>query len=100
MFLSVFEIFKIGVGPSSSHTSGPMVSGARFRARLGRLKLKPAHIKVQLFGALALTGKGHGTNRAVMLGLMGWRPETLDPDVVDAEIDLLVRKKKARIRMR
>lgn len=93
MFLSVFEVFKIGVGPSSSHTSGPMSAAARFRARLGRLGVKPAHLRVELFGALALTGKGHGTDRAVMLGLMGWRPETLDPEAADSQIDLLGSKK-------
>lgn len=93
MFLSVFEIFKIGVGPSSSHTSGPMVAAARFRARVARLDLHPVHLRVELFGALALTGHGHGTDRAVALGLMGCAPETLDPDAVDGLLaDLAARK--------
>ena len=97
MFLSVFEVFKIGVGPSSSHTSGPMSAATRFRARLGRLGFAPVRLRVELFGALALTGKGHGTDRAVMLGLMGWRPETLDPDSADAQIDLLVSQKSMKL---
>lgn len=77
MFLSVFEIFKIGVGPSSSHTTGPMVAAGRFLATLQGVEAQ--HIQVELFGALALTGHGHGTDRAIALGLLGCVPETLDP---------------------
>ena len=71
---SIFDIFKIGPGPSSSHTIGPMRAGADFLARLAELpagKLEQAHhIEVELFGSLALTGKGHGTDRAAAPGNM------------------------------
>ncbi|ACL62675.1 L-serine ammonia-lyase [Methylobacterium nodulans] len=89
MFLSVFDIFKIGVGPSSSHTMGPMLAAARFldALREGRDSVPgsgaPARLEASLHGSLAFTGKGHATDRAVILGLLGFRPETLDPD--DAE---------------
>ncbi|MCR4379159.1 MAG: L-serine ammonia-lyase [Rhodospirillales bacterium] len=91
MFLSVFEIFKIGVGPSSSHTTGPMVAAGRFLDLLG--DLKPQRIRVELFGALALTGRGHGTDRAVALGLLGCKPETLDPDTIEALLSELADRK-------
>ena len=86
MFLSVFDIFKIGVGPSSSHTMGPMLAAARFldALREGRDRAPgtkaPARIEASLHGSLAFTGKGHATDRAVILGLLGFRPETLDPE--------------------
>ncbi len=84
MFLSVFEIFKIGIGPSSSHTMGPMVAAHRFL-----LGLKPEQqaaaqrLTTTLHGSLAFTGKGHGTDKAVVLGLAGQTPETLNPDDVE-----------------
>jgi L-serine dehydratase len=77
MPVSVLDLFKIGIGPSSSHTVGPMVAARRFLDELGHT---PAAVTVELFGSLALTGKGHGTDRAVLLGLAGERPETVDPD--------------------
>jgi len=81
--ISVFDLFKIGIGPSSSHTIGPMRAAAEFAAALpGGV----ARIKVELFGSLAWTGKGHGTDRAVILGLAGELPETVDPDEADAII--------------
>jgi L-serine dehydratase len=79
--VSVFDIFKIGVGPSSSHTVGPMKAA---RAFVDSLEGQPAaRIKVTLFGSLAWTGKGHGTDSAVLLGLGGHDPATVDPDAVD-----------------
>ena len=87
MFLSVFDIFKIGVGPSSSHTMGPMLAAARFlealRAGTDRAPGSgpAARIEARLHGSLAFTGKGHGTDRAVVLGLLGFLPATLDPDL-------------------
>ncbi|GGE01659.1 L-serine dehydratase [Polymorphobacter glacialis] len=78
MPFSVFELFKIGVGPSSSHTMGPMTAAADFAARAAGLR--PARVMAELFGSLALTGKGHATDGAVILGLCGERPEALDPD--------------------
>ena len=92
MFLSVFDVFKIGVGPSSSHTMGPMSAAVRFLDLiLSDEWPRPsgasvAAIKVSLHGSLAHTGIGHGTGRAVVLGLMGQRPDSVDPDRMDAII--------------
>ncbi|TKV71308.1 L-serine ammonia-lyase [Rhizobium sp. AU243] len=88
MFLSVFDIFKIGIGPSSSHTMGPMVAAARFLDDLrGGDKIPGAGdlfgLRASLHGSLAFTGKGHATDRAVVLGLCGLKPDTLDPDRVE-----------------
>ena len=78
MPFSVFDLFKIGVGPSSSHTMGPMTAAADFIARAA--PLGPMRVTAELFGSLALTGKGHATDSAVILGLCGERPEALCPD--------------------
>ncbi|HWA81603.1 MAG TPA: L-serine ammonia-lyase [Acetobacteraceae bacterium] len=80
--ISIFDLFKIGIGPSSSHTVGPMRAAHHFVARLieeGRIS-RVASLNVTLFGSLAWTGKGHGTDKAVILGLAGEVPETTDPD--------------------
>jgi len=89
LFLSIFDIFKIGVGPSSSHTMGPMTAAVRFLDDLrgGRDK-EPgagtlAAVSASLHGSLAFTGKGHATDRAVVLGLAGHSPDRLDPDAVE-----------------
>jgi L-serine dehydratase len=85
MFISVFDVFKIGIGPSSSHTMGPMVAAARFLDVLRRPDGHapgagaPARLSCRLHGSLAFTGKGHASDRAVLLGLAGFHPETLDP---------------------
>ncbi|TWG99073.1 L-serine dehydratase [Mesorhizobium sp. J18] len=90
MFLSVFDLFKIGIGPSSSHTMGPMTAAARFLAEIAEgdwprpVGTKVARISVSLHGSLAFTGVGHGTDRAVILGLAGYTPVSIDPDKVDA----------------
>ena len=91
MFLSVFEVFKIGVGPSSSHTMGPMTAAADFLDALRRSNARDraASIRVSLHGSLAFTGKGHATDRAVVLGLLGWRPAELDIDEADRQIERL-----------
>ncbi len=81
MFLSVFDIFKIGLGPSSSHTVGPMVAAAFFLDVL-RDEVRARHVTVTLHGSLAYTGKGHGTGEAVQLGLCGCHPDRVDPDGV------------------
>lgn len=88
MHTSLFDLFKIGIGPSSSHTVGPMRAAYRFAERLsnGELLKKVAKVRVELFGSLALTGLGHGTDCGVLLGLMGKRPDEIDP----AEIQGLV----------
>ena len=89
MFLSVFDIFKVGVGPSSSHTMGPMTAAARFLDDLrGAAEIIPGagrltRLGASLHGSLALTGKGHATDRAVILGLLGYLPDTLDPDAAE-----------------
>ncbi len=75
--LSIFDIFKIGVGPSSSHTNGPMIAGFKFTRLLGDKVTQVNRIKIDLYGSLSLTGRGHHTDRAVILGLLGNRPETI-----------------------
>src|SRR5215468_9363563 len=87
MHVSVFDLFKLGVGPSSSHTMGPMTAAARFLAGLGRLVEETERVEVTLYASLALTGRGHATDRAVILGLAGFEPRTLDPDAADTVID-------------
>src|SRR5690554_841550 len=78
MFLSVFDMFKIGIGPSSSHTMGPMVAAARFLARLEASPFRAQGLRASLHGSLAFTGQGHATDRAVILGLAGFSPESFD----------------------
>ena len=89
MSISVFDLFKIGIGPSSSHTVGPMKAARLFALRLERDGLLPqvAAVRTELFGSLGATGKGHGTDKAVILGLMGEEPETVDTSTVVARID-------------
>ncbi|MGB1009610.1 MAG: L-serine ammonia-lyase [Thiolinea sp.] len=84
MAISVFDIFKIGIGPSSSHTVGPMRAANRFIARLRRNGLFEQVVRVQidLYGSLGATGKGHGSDKAVLLGLEGDDPETIDTDTI------------------
>ena len=86
--LSVLDLFRIGIGPSSSHTVGPIRIAARFVQRLARQDqlTSVAAIDVELQGSLALTGVGHATPKAVLLGLMGLAPETLDPIEADAHV--------------
>ena len=81
-----FELFKIGIGPSSSHTVGPMVAARRFALRLRDEGLVPARVKVELFGSLGATGRGHGSDRAVLLGLEGELPATVDVDGIGARV--------------
>jgi L-serine dehydratase len=84
MFLSVFELFKIGIGPSSSHTMGPMLAAARFLALLRKAPFRAAGVRARLHGSLAFTGKGHATDRATILGLAGITPESYDPRAAEA----------------
>ncbi|MVM29184.1 L-serine ammonia-lyase [Spirosoma sp. HMF4905] len=83
---SVFDLFKVGPGPSSSHTIGPMKAAFDFRERLAQLptdiQQQADAIHVHLYGSLSATGKGHGTDRAIVAGLLGWQPETTDPDAL------------------
>ena len=84
MSISVFELFKIGIGPSSSHTVGPMKAAALFARRLSESSQleRTARIETRLYGSLGATGKGHGSDQAVLLGLEGHAPDTIDPDVI------------------
>jgi L-serine dehydratase len=86
MKTSIFDLFRIGIGPSSSHTVGPMRAARRFVSGLAERGVleKTARVKAELYGSLALTGVGHGTDKALMLGLMGEEPEKVDPGKVDS----------------
>ena len=86
--LSVFDMFRIGIGPSSSHTVGPMRAGLAFTTELTTLK-PPSHITIDLFGSLGATGRGHSTDRAVLLGLAGYDPETVDIETVESILPAL-----------
>jgi L-serine dehydratase len=88
MKTSLFEIFKIGIGPSSSHTVGPMLAAGEFVSDLGRkgLVLDARRVEVDLYGSLALTGRGHATDRAVILGLCGDNPEFVDLATIESRL--------------
>jgi L-serine dehydratase len=88
MFVSAFDLFKIGLGPSSSHTVGPMRAAGRFAHELAASsKLEEtARVVVDLYGSLALTGRGHSTDRAILLGLSGETPDRIDPDQVEPKV--------------
>jgi L-serine dehydratase len=86
MNVSAFDLFKLGIGPSSSHTMGPMTAACRFLDWLGPRVERTARVEVTLYASLALTGRGHATDRAVILGLAGFNPRGLDPDAADKVI--------------
>lgn len=85
MAVSVFELFKIGIGPSSSHTVGPMLAAHTFVGRLEHYGVleRVSRLQVTLYGSLAFTGRGHGTDKAVLLGLAGELPDRVDPDAIE-----------------
>ncbi|MDN0083902.1 L-serine ammonia-lyase [Crenobacter sp. SG2305] len=88
MNVSTFDLFKIGIGPSSSHTVGPMIAAQRFARHLadtGRLE-RVQLVQVRLYGSLAATGRGHGTDKAVLLGLEGHLPDVVDPDYAESRL--------------
>jgi L-serine dehydratase len=95
--ISIFDIFKIGVGPSSSHTMGPMKAARQFVETLQGLSEAAGRITVDLYGSLALTGKGHGTDSAILLGLSGYEPETLEPDLVEGLLRAIHADRKLEI---
>jgi L-serine dehydratase len=100
MAVSVFDIFKIGIGPSSSHTVGPMRAAARFGERwlLERQLLKDlVRVRVELFGSLAHTGRGHGTDKAILLGLEGQWPNLIDPDIMEPRLRAIRETKKLMV---
>ncbi|UXM94969.1 L-serine ammonia-lyase [Bartonella sp. HY329] len=98
MFLSIFEIFKIGIGPSSSHTMGPMSAASLFLSTLRNYRTNKNiySISATLYGSLAFTGKGHASDRAIALGLLGFLPATLNAD--EAEASLLALEQQRQIK--
>ena len=91
MAVSVFDLFKIGIGPSSSHTVGPMRAARMFVTRLAHegLLARTARVKSDLYGSLGATGKGHGSDKAVLLGLSGHEPDTVDIEKVPGELEAM-----------
>jgi L-serine dehydratase len=92
MDLSIFDIFKIGIGPSSSHTVGPMRAANFLLTKLKKHSMfeRVAQIRCELYGSLASTGRGHHTDRAVIWGLQGEEPETIDPDLKEGLFEKVV----------
>jgi len=88
MKTSLFDLYKVGIGPSSSHTMGPMRAARRFATELDTAGLlsQVAEVRVELYGSLALTGRGHGTDRAVLLGLSGEEAATIDPATIEPRL--------------
>jgi L-serine dehydratase len=99
MKTGIFDLFKIGIGPSSSHTVGPMRAARSFVARLAEPNMlgDVARIQVELFGSLALTGLGHGTDKAILLGLSGEQPETVDPLGIDSLLEGIRAQKRLEL---
>ncbi len=93
MFLSVFDMFKVGIGPSSSHTMGPMVAAARFLDHLRAQPFSVAGLRASLHGSLAFTGVGHATDRAVILGVAGFAPESYDAEAAEAALTRIRQEK-------
>lgn len=93
MFISIFDLFKIGIGPSSSHTMGPMVAANRFLDLLAEVKI-PVHITCTLYGSLAFTGKGHGTDKAVIYGLLGLQADSFVRQKAELLLETLYQEKE------
>ncbi len=95
MEISVFDLFSIGIGPSSSHTVGPMRAAYDFLKQHSASEFeKIASVTVRLHGSLAFTGIGHGTNKAILMGLEGEQPESIDPFKIDARVEKIIDSKK------
>ncbi len=99
MAISVFDLFKVGIGPSSSHTVGPMKAAGMFAGGLRDDGLMPQvrTVRVSLYGSLGLTGPGHGSDKAVLLGLEGEQPATVDVDAVPARLEAIARRGTIRL---
>jgi L-serine dehydratase len=99
MPVSAFDLFKIGIGPSSSHTVGPMIAARQFACLLQARGLLPkvAALVTQLYGSLSATGRGHGTDRAVLLGLEGHRPDLVDPDAIEPAVAAIRQERRLRL---
>lgn len=102
MAISVFDMFKIGIGPSSSHTVGPMRAANRFLLGLEEKGLfdQVTAVVVELYGSLALTGIGHGTDKAVILGLEGEEPDKINPDGIDDRLELIRNQQRINLKGR
>ncbi|MDB4043943.1 hypothetical protein N9470_00465, partial [Emcibacteraceae bacterium] len=88
MYYSVFNLFKIGIGPSSSHTVGPMVAAKKFLESLTNIN-DVVTVKVDVYGSLALTGHGHATDKAILFGLEGYEPSTIDPCIINERFEVI-----------
>lgn len=97
MFVSVFDVFKVSVGPSSSHTMGPMLAARRFLDTHGATITDDARLQITLYGSLAYTGVGHGTNAAVLAGALGFAPETYDKAEAEAALAALAERKTLEV---
>ena len=99
MFISIFDLFSIGIGPSSSHTVGPMRAAYQFVKILRQRNLhnQVQRLKTELYGSLALTGKGHGTDIAILNGLEGQLPETVDPDKALPRIQQIIAEQRLKL---
>ena len=100
MAVSTFDLFKIGIGPSSSHTVGPMRAAARFvdkwLRQAGALD-RVVRVRAEVYGSLALTGRGHGTDKAVLMGLEGNLPNQIDPDLIPAALERIRGDRRIRL---
>ena len=96
MAVSVFDLFKIGIGPSSSHTVGPMRAARMFALRLAHdsLLTHTARVKTEMYGSLGATGKGHGSDKAVLLGLEGEEPDKVDIDAIAARLARMLAQRR------
>lgn len=99
MSISLFDLFSIGIGPSSSHTVGPMLAANAFLTRLNQDESleKTTRVKIELYGSLALTGKGHGTDKAILNGLEGLQPETVVPETMVPRMKEIIATGKLRL---
>src|ERR671920_716289 len=99
MTISAFELYKIGIGPSSSHTVGPMRAANTFVTRLATdgLLTRTAAVRAEMFGSLGVTGHGHGTVKAVVLGLEGEKPDLVDPEAAEPRVSEVHDEKLLRL---
>ncbi|MGX5671704.1 L-serine ammonia-lyase [Thermomonas fusca] len=100
MAVSTFDLYKIGIGPSSSHTVGPMRAAARFVSHWlleNDVLARTARIRAEVFGSLALTGRGHGTDKAVLMGLEGHWPNEIDPDIIPPALERIRASRRLRL---
>ena len=86
MYVSIFNLFKVGIGPSSSHTVGPIIASRFFLKYLESKNFKVKYLKIKLYGSLAYTGLGHGTHKGIIAGLLGYKPDNLNLDLLNREI--------------